>query len=193
MPLTDGLSRRDLLGASAAGLLGFRCTGSPAPAPTARTGAVVFVRHAEKAKAPAGDPDLTDRGRVRAKALAGMLASCGVTRLFATELLRTQATLRPLSERLGLEIERYSAREPARFADRLAMLAGEVTVVAGHADTLPAMIAKLGGELAGLDDRNFMDDSDYDRVVVQILLAGDAEAPMRALQTLDLRLVIRAD
>lgn len=190
MSQSGGLSRREWLGTAGASLVAVRCAEPPANRLAACSATVIFVRHAEKAKAPADDPDLTDRGRARAKALAAMLASSGVTRLFATELVRTQSTLQPLAEQHGLQIERYAAREPGPFADKLAGLAGEVVVVAGHANTVPAMVAALGGELAGLDERKHFEDTDYDRVIVQTLHADAAKAPMRALRTLDLRLLL---
>ena len=111
-----------------------------------------------------------------------------MTKLYATEYLRTQATLLPLSELLELPVESYKARRPKAFAAKLQQMAGQVAVVAGHSNTVPVIVKALGGKLSSLDERGFFGDDEYDRVVVQTLWAAAADDPMRTIQTLELRL-----
>ena len=49
------------------------------------------------------DPDLTELGRDQALAVAERLSSAKTEAIFVTPLRRTQATARPLAERLGIE------------------------------------------------------------------------------------------
>src|SRR5437899_2869495 len=74
---------------------------------------VVLVRHAEKAAAPPDDPLLSDSGKRRAQALDAVLASAPVTALYASEAVRTQLTLKPLADRLHLDINHtFTAAQP---------------------------------------------------------------------------------
>jgi phosphohistidine phosphatase SixA len=183
-------SRRAFLGLVPAGLLvgGLRAQDAPAPVATARSATVVFVRHCEK-EAGDDDPGLTERGRLRARKLAGLLSGCTPTQLFATELRRTQESLVPLAEATGLTVQRYGAREPEVLVEAVqAGSGGDVVVVAGHSNTLPRMVGLLGGELAGLDQWGFLPESEYDRVIFQVLSASTPESPLETLTTLDLRL-----
>src|SRR5262245_32098923 len=82
----------------------------PAAACPAGRATVVLVRHAEKA-GPAPDTEISPRGAERARRVAAMLGSSGVTRLVATEMKRTQQTLAPLAARLGQKTEIFPARE----------------------------------------------------------------------------------
>jgi broad specificity phosphatase PhoE len=146
---------------------------------------VVLVRHAEKA-APKGDPPLSEAGAARAEELARTVGALGVDALFATQFRRTRDTLEPLARRSGVDVtvapvERVedSARELA--ATILRDHRGGVVVVAGHSNTVPAIIAALGGEppdsiADGRYDDLFVLVIDGDRVVTMNLKYG-APAP----------------
>jgi phosphohistidine phosphatase SixA len=197
-------SRRAFLGLVPAGLMAGGLLAQEAPSPEApplgapsgaplgapsRSATVVFVRHCEKEGGETDDPGLTDRGRVRARRLAGLLSGCTPTQLFATELRRTQQSLVPLAEATGLSVEPYGARDPEALIQALQEgPGGDLVVVAGHSNTLPHMVGLLGGELAGLDPRGHLPESEYDRVVIQVLSAPSPDEPLKALSTLDLRL-----
>jgi broad specificity phosphatase PhoE len=113
---------------------------------------VILVRHAEKAAAPADDPSLTPEGAERAKALDRALASVGVTAIVTSEFKRTRETAAPLAARLKLTPETVAARGSAAEAHAQAVAAavrnhsGGVVLVVGHSNTVPAIIAALGGE-----------------------------------------------
>jgi len=128
---------------------------------------VFVVRHAEKVTGEQ-DPGLTARGLARAQALASMLGGAGVTHLYATEYRRTQDTLGPLAESSGHEVRLSPARDVAAQARQLETLPpGSVAVVAGHSNTVTALVVELSGQdgasVAGFDE------SIYDRLYMVVL------------------------
>jgi broad specificity phosphatase PhoE len=114
-----------------------------------RTTLVILVRHAEKAAEPAADPSLTPAGTVRARALAAALANVRVEAVITTELVRTGETALPVAEARGLtfEIVHTGARDAHAnaVADAVRAHAGQAVLVVGHSNTIPAIIAALGG------------------------------------------------
>jgi broad specificity phosphatase PhoE len=158
---------------------------------TTRRATVIFLRHAEALPRTDGNqnPHLNDLGKARAKIQAKTLAAAGVTRVFATELHRTQETATPLAESLGLKVEQYRASNSKAFANTLRDLKdGEVALVVGHSNTVPVMVKVLGGELAGLDKKGYLPDTQHNHMIVQVLSSAEQGEAMRALQTLDLRI-----
>jgi phosphohistidine phosphatase SixA len=114
---------------------------------------VFVVRHAEalEAMAAGGDPALSPEGEERAQALAHLLAKAGVDHLYSSPFERTRTTLAPLAEALELDVEEYPAAEVQPLAETLRGLPpGSVAVVAGHSNTVPALVEALGGEVTGL-------------------------------------------
>lgn len=117
----------------------------------AQPSTVILVRHAERAAAPAGDPVLTEAGTQRALDLAAALAGARVTSIITTQLQRTQLTARPLAEANGLTPIVVRAGGPTQaHVDSVAATvrsrpAGDVVLVVGHSNTIPAIVAALGG------------------------------------------------
>ncbi|MCC6170614.1 MAG: histidine phosphatase family protein [Gammaproteobacteria bacterium] len=111
---------------------------------------VVVLRHAEKAASPAGDPALTEEGRARAERLAQMFgdaaADLGAVRLvISSDARRARETAAPLAARLGLAVRVL----PAADVDAVVQTVhregrGLTSLVVGHADTVPRLIAALG-------------------------------------------------
>jgi broad specificity phosphatase PhoE len=138
---------------------------------------VYLVRHAEKAAQPASDPALTPDGQLRARALADVLAHAGVGAIITTQFARTRLTAAPLAERLGLSPEAVGvatgvAGNPQAQADAMRAHvasvvaavrkhAGSAVLVVGHSNTIPAIVAALGGP-------TFADlcDGDYDQLFI---------------------------
>lgn len=124
---------------------------APLGAAMAQPATVVLVRHGEKASAPAGDPPLSADGEARAEALARVLADAHVDAVVTTELARTRSTAAPLVRARGLTpIVVASGRDVGAHAQATAAAvrarpAGEVVLVVGHSNTLPAIVAALGG------------------------------------------------
>ena len=112
-------------------------------APDAKAQTTVFiVRHAEKADS-SKDPDLSEAGNARAKALASMLRDAGIARIFATEFKRTQQTAAPLAKMLGLEVKSLAANDSTKLVAALRDETGKALVV-GHTNTIPDLIKALG-------------------------------------------------
>lgn len=112
---------------------------------------VLLVRHAEKAAEPKDDPSLTPAGMERARALAAALRDAGVEAIITTQLRRTRETARPLAEARGLTPEVVEIRGGGMEAHARAVAAavrrhaGATVLVVGHSNSLPAIIAALGG------------------------------------------------
>jgi phosphohistidine phosphatase SixA len=115
---------------------------------------VIVVRHAERADqgAAAGqmmnqnDPPLSAAGQARAAKLAALLADANVKAVFATEYRRTQDTVKPLADKLGLRVQVVPGRETANLIGLLKSAPADgVAVIAGHSNTVPAIIKALGG------------------------------------------------
>ncbi len=148
--------RHSLLTAGlAVGLAAVPAFGQPSAAPRASAAAaagttlVLLVRHGEKAAGPADDPPLTEAGVARAQALRAALADAGVQHVIATPRRRTGDTARPLAEAMGLTPELVplsaGATHITAVADAVRRRAGQVVLVVGHSNTVPAIVGALGG------------------------------------------------
>lgn len=119
---------------------------------------VILVRHAERANEPAADPGLTPAGEQRAQALAQALAGLRVNAIVTTPLRRARGTAAPLAKALGLKPQVVEARGAAHVpavVDAVRAQTGVVLVV-GHSNTVPAIVAALGGpKLADLCETSF--------------------------------------
>jgi broad specificity phosphatase PhoE len=123
---------------------------STASVSAAQPSMVILVRHAERAAAPTGDPVLTEAGVQRALDLAAALADAKVGSIITTQFQRTQLTARPLAEARHMTPIIVNASGGAAHIDAVAAAvrarpAGEVVLVVGHSNTIPAIIAALGG------------------------------------------------
>lgn len=173
-------------------LLGCRpAASSDAPAAasaevTVSLATVIFTRHGEKATDDPRDPGLSPAGEARAQALAALLARAGVTHLFASEFRRTQATLGPLASATGATVTVVPAGAPDRLVAALrALPAGAVAVVAGHSNTLPGVIAALGGRVPDTSvsgGQEMLADDAYDRLFVVTLPLAPATGEARTLE-----------
>jgi broad specificity phosphatase PhoE len=112
---------------------------------------ILLVRHAEKGAEPADDPPLSAAGAARAQALAAALRDARVTAVITTQLRRTRDTASPLATARGLTPEVVPVAHDAVAAHVDAAVAairrhpGAVVLVVGHSNTIPAIIAGLGG------------------------------------------------
>lgn len=117
----------------------------------AQPSTIILVRHAEKAALPADDPALSPAGQQRARDLASALTDAHVSTIIATQFQRTQATARPVAELVGqTTIVVPATSDPRGHADAVAAKArstpaGSVVLIVGHSNTIPLIIAALGG------------------------------------------------
>jgi len=107
---------------------------------------IILVRHGEKAAEPAADPPLTAAGAARAEALADAVRDAGVNAIVSTQFQRTRQTVAPTAAKLGITAGVIDARLTARAtADTLlARYRGRTVLLAGHSNTVPAIVAALG-------------------------------------------------
>ncbi len=120
---------------------------------TAASTTTVFVmRHAEKLTVNPEDPDpaLAPAGEARALELAQHFgrAPKGQTldAIIVTELRRTQDTVRPLANRLGIPVIVVKAGDPAGAAKRaLSEYRGGRVLIVAHSDTVPVIVKELSG------------------------------------------------
>ncbi len=145
---------------------------------------VLVVRHAEKAALPADDPALTAAGRQRAAELVRVVqawsaAGATVRGLFASEVARTQQTLAPLAESTGVKVSVVNAKDTAGLVKKILAVDGGIVVVAGHSNTVPALLQALGGP-AGI----VIADSEFDRLfaITFTNTGADSEARVVALR-----------
>lgn len=149
----------------------WNCAGAAEPVRT-----VFVVRHAERAGGMGNEVGISAAGRCRADVLAGMLADAGVKAIFTSEVARTQQTAEPLAKRLNAHPEVVQAKDVDGLAAKLrAMPAGGAALVVGHSNTVPEIIAKLGGGTVAP-----IADTDFDRLFV-ITLLGSGQASVVAL------------
>ncbi len=140
---------------------------------------VFFVRHAETAASTrtARDPELSEAGQERAAALARLLQNGGVSHLYCSEYRRTRQTLMPLADLAGVEIHEVGAAAAAeQLAALQALPPGSVAVVAGHSNTIPALVSAVAGPPARLE-RGSLPHDQYDRLYLVTLPVPDGAAP----------------
>lgn len=148
-------------------LLLFIALALPLTGTTAPSG-VVVVRHAEKADDGTRDPELSEAGRERARSLSRSLRHAEIAGLIATQYQRTQQTLSGLARRSGLEITTVPAGSggtDAHVADIVSRVkhsqADGLLVIAGHSNTVPAIVEALSGQPIPP-----LEESDYDRMFI---------------------------
>ena len=140
------------------------CATAPATGTAAK--AVYVTRHLQKL--PEGtDPALSPEGAANAERLADALADKGVVAIYATPTRRAMETAAPLAGRTGIEVTPYDPRDPQSLAARIGAAQGAVLVV-GHSNTVPDLVARLGGRTAVSP----LGEDDYGTVFV---IAADGE------------------
>lgn len=137
---------------------------------------VVLVRHAEAGGEPRADPPLTDRGYDRARALAHALAAADIGAVIVSDRARTRLTGEPLATDRGITpivvgVAGGLDEHVAAVADAVrGVPAGVAVLVVGHSNTVPAIMAALGGPpMADLCHGEFS-------LLFVLVLAGDGAA-----------------
>src|SRR5260370_27288229 len=107
---------------------------------------VILVRHAEKVIDPNNtDPDLSPAGQARAQELVRMFGDAGINAIYATQYKRTQQTVKPLADKLGLPVNQVNSKSTA---DLLAQIrsqhSGQVVFIASHNTSGPGTYPALG-------------------------------------------------
>ena len=136
--------------------------------PAAAQQTIFVVRHAERADASAGaspmmasDPDLSEKGKARAQALATVLKDAKITAIYTTQYKRTVQTAEPLARALAIQPTALDARETAGLVEKLQ--AGGNALVVGHSNTVGPILQQLG-----VADAITLADEDYDNIFVVV-------------------------
>ena len=134
---------------------------------------VILIRHAEKIIDPSNpDVDLSPAGQARAQELARMFGDAGITAIYATQYKRTQETVKPLADKLGLSVNVVNSKSTADLLVKIgATNSGETVFVVGHNNTVPEIINALGGPKYPT-----IPESEYDNLyVVTVYRTGQAK------------------
>ena len=120
----------------------------------ASTTTVLVMRHAEKAQTPPEDPPLSPAGEAFARELAQHFGRApqgqAIDAIIVSEFRRTQETVRPLANQLGVPVIVVPASEPERAAERaLKENRGGRVLIVGHSDTVPQIVNVLSGQNVG--------------------------------------------
>ena len=109
---------------------------------------VILVRHAEKKIEPNNDdPDLTPEGVERALEIARVFGESGVSAIYATQYKRTQQTVKPLADRTAVPVTLLNSKQTDQLVERIQTeLRGKTVFVAGHNNSVPAIVSTLSGE-----------------------------------------------
>jgi 2,3-bisphosphoglycerate-dependent phosphoglycerate mutase len=136
--------------------------------PAAAQQTIFVVRHAERADASAGasptmasDPDLSEKGKARAQALATVLKDAKITAIYTTQYKRTVQTADPLARALAIQPTALDARETAGLIEKLK--AGGNALVVAHSNTVGPILQQLG-----VADAITLGDEDYDNIFVVV-------------------------
>lgn len=122
----------------------------------ASTTTIFVMRHAEKVTANPEDPDpaLAPAGEARALELAQFFGRApkgqGLDAVVVSEFRRTQDTVRPLANRLGIPVIVVPAEDTRATARRaLDENRGGRVLIVGHSDTVPVIVEELSGATVG--------------------------------------------
>lgn len=124
------------------------------------TTVVIVVRHAETEQSTDPDPALSVYGRERAARLDRMLSQAqpvrGIDAIFTSEARRTQQTVTPLSETLALPLNVVPSATWKDLPNKILRgHRGEYVLVAGHSNTIPALIEAMTGVKVALRDDEY--------------------------------------
>ena len=109
---------------------------------------IILVRHAEKNIEPNNqDPDLSPEGFERAQEIARVFGETGINAIYATQYKRTQQTVKPLSDRTGVAVKLLQSNQTDELVNQLQTTnRGQTVFIAGHNNTVPAIVSTLSGE-----------------------------------------------
>lgn len=138
---------------------------------------VFVVRHCDRG-AEEPDPSLTPKGFRQGDALAALLADAKITRIFTTDLLRTQQTAAPTAKLAhATPVVVAQADFDGLIAQvRASLHAGEATLVVGHRATVPRIVKALAGA-----DIPPLGSAEYTRVLA-VMLFPDGRASVVTLR-----------
>ena len=151
------------------GLIELRQSPATAEGKKSASSTIYLVRHADKANDGTEDPPLSPAGVKRAKTLAGMLADKSIVAIITSGAKRTKQTAAPLAKKVGKQAAATVIPTVDDVVSKVRATGGNLLVV-HHGNTVPQIIAKLGGP-----EMPTICDSVYDRFFT-LELAGKKAA-----------------
>ena len=116
---------------------------------------VVLARHADREPGQKTD-ELSTAGAVRAGALAHALEKAGVSAIIHSDTQRAAQTAAPLAAALRITPVAIPGKDIAAIVAEVRRHPGETLLVVGHSNTVPMIIAALGGPvLADVPEAEF--------------------------------------
>lgn len=100
------------------------------------------MRHLQKSDGQ--DPMLSDEGARNAQRLASWFADDRPRAIYVSTTRRARETAAPLAARFGLALREYDPRDTPALVARARAERGTVLIV-GHSNTVPEIVAQLGG------------------------------------------------
>ncbi|MGA9582530.1 MAG: phosphoglycerate mutase family protein [Allosphingosinicella sp.] len=125
-----------------AALLLFALAACATAAPEPAAPSWYVVRHLQKADGQ--DPALSAEGARNAERLASRFGDNRPTAIYVSTTRRARETAAPLAARLGLTMKEYDPRDTPGLVARARAEPGTVLIV-GHSNTVPEIVAQLGG------------------------------------------------
>ena len=110
---------------------------------------IILVRHAERYNIEPNnqDPELTPEGLERAQEIARVFGEAGINAIYATQYKRTQQTVKPLADRTGVPVKVLQSNQTDELVNQLRTTnRGQTVFIAGHNNTVPAIVSSLSGE-----------------------------------------------
>ena len=136
-----------------------------AQAPATEPTTVIVVRHAERASSEDDSP-LSAEGQRRAQTLAQMLRDTPLRAIITSQYVRTAQTAAPIAQQKQITPDVLPADKLDQLINRIHSLAGGTILVVHHSNTVPAIVAKLGGRTP------LIADTEFDRLLIVTMTAG---------------------
>ncbi len=150
---------------------------SQAPTSLAETQVIFVVRHANTTPNSGNNPNLNSEGQIRALNLANMIQDEPLSAIYVTNTNRSMQTAAPASSASGIQTTLYPPLDAKALASTIrASDSTDSTLVIAHSNTVPTIIAALGGPL--FDD---LKEDSFDHFYAVILKDG------RHVRTISLR------
>jgi broad specificity phosphatase PhoE len=100
------------------------------------------MRHLQKGEGQ--DPSLSSEGHSNALRLIGFFAKDPPAAIYVSSTKRALETAGPLASKLAVTVRTYDPRDTAGLVARAKAETGTVLIV-GHSNTVPEIVARLGG------------------------------------------------
>ena len=116
-----------------------------------------FIRHAEKDRSDPQNknPELTDKGRERAKKWAAVFKNITFDAVYSTDYNRTRQTATPTAAQNNVDLIMYNPREfdSNAFKNRTK---GKTVLIVGHSNTTPMLVNLISGtkKYPDIEDNN---------------------------------------